>query len=171
MDKQFGIECEKAIRFLCKSIPPAEELTKPTLFHCIRTGVYLYENGYSRDIVLAGFLHDVIEDTGLSEEDLRSEFGEKVAKLVVANSKDKTITDSDERIESLVKQCIEYGEEALIVKAADVIDNFSYFSQIKDPKGVNYCQRNAEAIFKQIPNSFLDKIFNSLKEEYAINEK
>lgn len=171
MEKLFGHECEQAIRLLCKRMPSSEELTKPTLFHSIRTGVYLYHKNYPRDIVLAGFLHDIIEDTYLTADEIEKEFGKKVANLVVANSKDKSILESNERIETLIKQCIKYGEDALIVKAADVIDNFSYFSHINDKRGIDYCIRNTNIILKNIPNYFSDKIFSILRKELNRNIK
>ena len=59
---------EKAVRILCEYMPNDDELSKPTLLHGIRTGVYLYENGYGQDIVLAGLLHDIIEDTEAMSE-------------------------------------------------------------------------------------------------------
>ena len=166
MEKLFGIECEKAIHFLCKHMPPSEELVKPTLFHCIRVGVYLYNHGYSKDIVLAGILHDSIEDTSITEEMLTNEFGDNVAFLVSANTKDKSIQNQSDRIEALIKQCIQHGEDALIVKAADVIDNCKYFSKINDANGIDYCLRNAKSIFKNIPNNFSDRIFDNLRKEY-----
>ncbi len=35
---------ENAIRFLVPKFPDARELIKPTAFHSIRVGTYLYEN-------------------------------------------------------------------------------------------------------------------------------
>ncbi len=35
---------ENAIRFLVPRFPDAHELIKPTAFHSIRVGTYLYEN-------------------------------------------------------------------------------------------------------------------------------
>ena len=53
-DKKMIGEIEKAIRFLTKHMPISEENSrKPILFHDIRVGVYLYENGYKKDMILA----------------------------------------------------------------------------------------------------------------------
>ena len=57
MSETLDLEFEKAIRLLTKHAPISDEKSrKPMLPHDIRVGVYLYENGYSRDIVLAGMI-------------------------------------------------------------------------------------------------------------------
>ena len=66
MIQTLNIEIEKAIRLIFERSPVANDNTrKPVLFHDIRVGTYLYENNYSRDIVLAGFLHDALEFMGV----------------------------------------------------------------------------------------------------------
>ncbi len=62
MEKLLGPLFEKAVHLLAKHRPFSDENSrKPALFHDIRVGVYLYEEKYSQDIVLAGLLHDAIE--------------------------------------------------------------------------------------------------------------
>jgi (p)ppGpp synthase/HD superfamily hydrolase len=59
MSKKLSVEFERAVRFLAEHMPPSDENSrKPIMFHDIRVGVYLYENDYPQDIVLAGVLHD-----------------------------------------------------------------------------------------------------------------
>ncbi|MCR5273407.1 MAG: HD domain-containing protein [Lachnospiraceae bacterium] len=41
------------------------------------------------DVIIAGLLHDVVEDTQVSLEEIEKEFGERVAKLVEYESEDK----------------------------------------------------------------------------------
>jgi guanosine-3',5'-bis(diphosphate) 3'-pyrophosphohydrolase len=125
MQKSLDIEFEKAVRMLAEHFPVSEEGSKkPVLFHDIRVGVYLYEKNYSCDIILAGLLHDALEFSNITEELIKDEFGENVLKIVKACTKDRSIENSDERIEELVKRCAEVGRDALIVKAADTLDSF-----------------------------------------------
>ena len=71
MSKSLQIEFEKAVRFLAKRMPlPDANSRKPILFHDIRVGIYLYENGYTKDVVLAGVLHDTIEWARMSAQEL-----------------------------------------------------------------------------------------------------
>jgi len=163
MLKEFDIKFEKAIDFLKKYLPTNEETSrKPVLPHDLRVGVYLYENGYSEEFVLAGLLHDIIEWSSVTEEMLRNEFGDNVAKLVLANTKDYTINDSKERLEESIKRCVLHGQGALVVKAADILDSFNWYSKQNNKDELRYCKRNIEAILKYKPDDFGDKIFREL---------
>jgi len=163
MNKISGQKIEKAVRILSEYMPASETLSKPTLFHCIRVGVYLYNHYYPEEVIIAGILHDILEDTNLTEEELTSSFGKTVTDLVEANTKDRSIINQDERIKELINRCVKYGENALIVKAADILDNFEYFQSIEDAKGIDYCLRNARVLMESMPEGFKDKIFESLK--------
>ncbi|EKD79151.1 MAG: hypothetical protein ACD_41C00152G0002 [uncultured bacterium] len=164
-------EFEKAVRFITRYLPASDENSrKPVLFHSIRVGVYLYENGYGRDIVLSGILHDVIEWSEVNEQMLKEEFGDAVTKLVLANTKDDSIVDQQERTNELIRRCVQNGRDAFIVKTADIIDSFKWYTiQGNKEELKNHCVRNATAIFKFKPKDFNDKIFeelNNLQEQY-----
>lgn len=164
MEKELGIKFEKATRLLTKYLPLSDENSrKPILFHDIRVGVYLYENGYVQDIVLAGVLHDAIEWSKISEQKLRDEFGDNLVKLVLANTKNDSIADKEEKINELIGRCVQSGQDALIVKAADILDSFKWYSSQDNKNELQYCVRNANAILKFKPNNFDDKIFKELK--------
>jgi len=61
MTKSLNVKFEKGVRLLVEHFPVSDETgRKPVLFHDIRVGVYLYEHGYSEDVVLAGLLHEDI---------------------------------------------------------------------------------------------------------------
>ena len=104
-NQKLNIDFEKGVRILAKYMPESEENSrKPILFHDIRVGVYLYENNYSKDVVVSGLLHDALEFSKITEEMLEINFGEKVLEIVKANSKDRKISDSDERIEENIRK-------------------------------------------------------------------
>ena len=164
MTKSLNLKFEKAVRLLVEYMPHSDaDSRKPILFHDIRVGVYLYENGYSENIVLAGILHDTIEWSKMKEEMLRNEFGDEIAKLVLANTKDDSITDKEEKTIELIKRCIQNGQDALIVKAADILDSFKWYSSQENKNEIQYCMRNANAIFKFKPTDFNDKKNDELK--------
>jgi (p)ppGpp synthase/HD superfamily hydrolase len=164
MEKSLQIEFEKAVRMIAKHMPVSQiGSRKPVLFHDIRVGVYLYEKNYSRDIVLAGVLHDALEFSDMTEEMIKNEFGENVLRIVKACTKDRTIENSDERIDELVKRCAKQGKEALIVKAADTLDSFKHYIRENNQSELDYCRKNAEAIFKHKGN-FEGEIFPELGE-------
>ncbi|MBI4592236.1 HD domain-containing protein [Candidatus Uhrbacteria bacterium] len=164
MTKTLNLNFEKAVRLLTAYMPPSDENSrKPILFHDIRVGVYLYENDYAQDVVLAGVLHDAIEWSKANEKMLRDEFGDNVVRLVLASTKDDSIADKEEKTIELIKRCVQNGQDALIVKTADILDSFKWYSRQDNKNELQYCMRNANAIFKFKPNNFDDKIFNELK--------
>jgi (p)ppGpp synthase/HD superfamily hydrolase len=167
MSKTLDIEMEKAMRLLSEHLPASEDNSrKPILLHDIRVGVYLYENNYSREIILAGILHDALEFCDLSEQQLKDEFGEKVLDLVKSRTKENAIEDADERIDELILRCSRNGKDALIIKAAEVLDGFKYYTKENNKAELEYCQKNAQAIFKYMPGGFEDKVFEELGKWY-----
>lgn len=58
----------------------------PYIFHPLCVGAILAENGCSMDVIVAGILHDTIEDTFLTAEDIRDMFGQEVMRLVTGAS-------------------------------------------------------------------------------------
>ena len=164
MSKSLNIKFEKAVRLLVEHLPASDESSrKPVLFHDIRVGVYLYEHGYSEDVVLAGLLHDAIEWSSATKEILSDEFEDSVVKLILATTKDDSITDKYEKTAELIKRCISSGQDALIVKTADIIDSFKWYASQDNKCELGYCMRNANAILKFKPDDFDDKIFGELK--------
>jgi|SRR3972149_5626552 len=122
-DKQI----EEAIKFLVFAIQESGHNPKPVILHSIRVGLHLYNLGYDRNIIIAAILHDVIEDTATKIDEVKAGFGDKVAKLVEANSFDENIEDKTERYKENFERCHKAGKGALIVKAADFFDNVDYY--------------------------------------------
>ncbi len=163
MTKSLNLKFEHGVRFLVEHFPPSDESSrKPVLFHDIRVGVYLYNHGYSEEIVLAGLLHDVIEWSDATGDMVRDEFGEQVLKLVLANTKDDTVKDRHEKTTELIKRCVANGQDALIIKTADILDSFKWYASQNNTEQLKYCMRNANAISKYKPNDFADLIFDEL---------
>lgn len=167
--KKIGFECEKAINFLNQYMVN-NGWKKPALFHSIRVGTHLYEQGYERDIVVGGFLHDVLEDgTNISEELLQNEFGNNVLSIVKANSKNESLINKEEKKVDLINRCINLGREALIVKAGDVLDNFYYYEMTENiDELLNHCVPIAQLLLESLPDNINDVIFKKL--ESKMNE-
>src|SRR5690606_29918509 len=60
---------------------------EPYLTHCIAVAQILADMKLDAEAVAAALLHDTLEDTSISLEELRSEFGDTVASLVDCVSK------------------------------------------------------------------------------------
>ena len=68
------------------------EPEKPMVIHPISVGGLLEEYGYDDLVVAAGYLHDVVEDTKYTIDDIETEFGKEVASLVMSASEpDKSL--------------------------------------------------------------------------------
>jgi (p)ppGpp synthase/HD superfamily hydrolase len=120
-------EIERAIKFLVFAIQESGKNPKPVVLHSMRIGLHLYGLGYGKDIVIAAILHDALEDTDTTAGEIKSKFGDKVTKLVEANSFDESIESKTERYRENFERCCKAGKGALIIKAADIMDNSDYY--------------------------------------------
>jgi (p)ppGpp synthase/HD superfamily hydrolase len=91
----------------------------PFVTHPVEVACLLHESGYSDEVVAAGVLHDVLEDTDVERAELEKRFGDRVAGLVAAVSDDPSIEDGAERKAALRQQVAASGEEAGAIFAAD----------------------------------------------------
>jgi (p)ppGpp synthase/HD superfamily hydrolase len=99
----------------------------PYLVHPVHVSVLLIRHGFSDDTVIAGLLHDVIEDQNVSPKFIEAEFGPAVAEMVVALT-EKKLEGNEERPWELRKaemlnQLRIACAGAVAVKAADVVHN------------------------------------------------
>ena len=120
-------EIERAIQYLVHSFESSGDNPKPVILHSTRVGMNLYDRGYENHIVISGFLHDLLEDTDVTSDEIRSKFGKDVANIVEATSFDENIDDYLERNYDTYKRCFEVGRSAVAVKAGDILDNSDYY--------------------------------------------
>jgi len=157
---------ETAMRQLTKYLGDDEQLGKPVLAHSLRVGSDLWAGGYGEDIVLAGFLHDIIEDSGVTAEQLDKSFGHNVSSIVELCTKKPSISDNLERRREVIKRAASTRESA-IVKAADILDNYRYYSSMNLQKGIDYCRNNTsymkEFLNDGIEDQILEDLFKLLK--------
>ena len=66
--------------------------TIPYIVHPFETAMILQKEKCSNDVVIAGLLHDILEDTTLTFDNIKNEFGEKIANMVVTCTEDKTLS-------------------------------------------------------------------------------
>ncbi len=74
------------------------------------------------DVLIAALLHDVLEDTGTSYDDLVATFGGRVARIVREDSDDMTLP-KPERRRARLAGISKTSREARLVKFADIISN------------------------------------------------
>lgn len=105
----------------------------PYIVHLLDVAKHLIsEPGVHEDIVVAGILHDTLEDTDYTAEQLEKAFGTTVRKYVEFNTemaKDNTSPETDKRKtwrlrkEHTIKSCETASREELLILLADKLSN------------------------------------------------
>ena len=93
----------------------------PFIEHPLEVSRLLRDAGCSEELVAAGLLHDLVEDTDVTFADLTGRFGAGVAQLVRAVTDDAGIEAYRPRKQALRKQVRRAGSEAALLFAADKI--------------------------------------------------
>ncbi|MDD4990137.1 MAG: HD domain-containing protein [Candidatus Pacebacteria bacterium] len=127
------VEMEKAIKFLVKHIDDHCRNPKPLIIHSLRVGLKAEELGLSQKAILAAFLHDLLEDTNCTLDEIKKEFGKEVAKLVFALTQYK-IKNYKLRWHKLLAKIKKAGKEAMLIKVIDANANSPYLLLVKDKK-------------------------------------
>jgi GTP pyrophosphokinase len=100
---------------------------EPYFIHVFETAKILAELGMDAKTIVAGLLHDVLEDTDTSEETLTKGFGEEIVMLVNGVTKLGTMkyTGAERHVESLRKFFMAMAKDLriLIIKLADRLHN------------------------------------------------
>lgn len=94
----------------------------PCIIHPFGVGLILLEHGYSEEVVIAGFLHDVIEDSNFTFADIAEKFGNRVAKIVAMVTHDRTIATHEIRFKGYLDN-LEADEAGRAVRSADMLHN------------------------------------------------
>lgn len=104
-------------------------LPLPYISHLMAVVLILSDYTDDEDTIVAAFLHDTLEDTDYSEEELREDFGGPVEELVKTLTEPKTDSKGNklpwiERKKIYAKQLKSGPEKALMIAAADKSHNF-----------------------------------------------
>ena len=98
----------------------------PYIFHPINVGKILIENfRCGEDVVVAGILHDTLEDTPVKEKDISDIFGENVLQLVKSVSERDKSDTWENRKKEVIEHLREAEENTILIKLADVYDNIT----------------------------------------------
>ena len=118
---------------------------EPYIIHPLSVTIILAEQELDKETIVAGILHDVVEDTIMKEEDLKREFGDDVALLVDGVTKLERIPlssgadQSDEKLEmqaeNLRKMFLAMAKDirVIMIKLADRLHNMRTL-QYKKPE-------------------------------------
>ena len=136
---------EKAVEFAKKAHDGQFRKTgEPYIVHPLAVKKILEEWGMDEDTIIAGILHDTVEDTDLTLDEIRREFGESVAFLVDGVTKLSTARNGMRDIDTylpatrdnFLRLMIALGDDirVLIIKLADRLHNLRTLSALPPDK-------------------------------------
>lgn len=164
---------QKAIRFSIN----VHELNRPErqlrkgkeiayITHPLTVGLILAKAGASEEVVIAGILHDTIEDSHddhkVTKSDINVHFGPEVAELVASVSETgKSLTWAERKAEAL-EHITHFSNDSLLVKSGDILSNTTELIQDYEEHGESVFER-FNASKEDILNHYLLAITAILK--------
>ncbi len=132
---------------------------EPYFVHCVAVAQILAELNLDGTTIAAALLHDTVEDTGLTLEDIEREFGADVARLVDGVTKMENLPtqvsgkDRDREAEFLRKTMLAMNDDVRIVliKLADRLHNMRTLGYL-DPERQKEVAQETMDIFAPLAN-------------------
>ncbi|MFD3445879.1 HD domain-containing protein [Microbacteriaceae bacterium 4G12] len=107
----------------------------PYITHPFTVAILLLKADCEDEVVMAGLLHDTIEDTDLTYEELQAQFGVRVASIVKECSEQDKSKSWEERKQSTLRNLETISIEACMVVCADKLHNIRSTAQEFAQKG------------------------------------
>lgn len=136
---------------------------EPYFTHCLAVAYILAEMKLDAEAIGAALLHDVVEDTQVTIEELRNEFGPSVATIVdgvsklknlpIKMEKDKRSRNADREMEYIRKMLLAMGDDVrvVLVKLADRLHNMRTLGYMEPEKQREKAQETLD-IFAPLAN-------------------
>ena len=122
---------------------------EPYIIHPISVAIILYNLGMDGESMAAALLHDVVEDTDMTKENIQEDFGEDVANLVEGVTKLGKVpifTKEEQQAENVRKMLMAMSQDirVIIIKLADRIHNMRTLSFMRPDKRREKAQETLE---------------------------
>ena len=136
----------------------------PYITHPIRVAERLQKAGVIKaEILAAAVLHDVIEDSSTSPDEILANFGPRVASLVEEVSRPPGMTRKD-----FVERAATGSARSVLIRVADRLDNLQETSGLEAEFRPTYAEEGLRLAATALTNPRLDRLFSS--ERRALNE-
>ncbi|MBU0528976.1 bifunctional (p)ppGpp synthetase/guanosine-3',5'-bis(diphosphate) 3'-pyrophosphohydrolase [bacterium] len=122
---------------------------KPYFEHCLAVGQILAMWGMDHSTIIAGLLHDIIEDTDVTLQDLEQRFGKDIAELVDGVSKLGGIQFSGKQAKqagNFMKLLLSVAKDlrVIIIKFADRLHNMRTINFLPEEKQIRIAEETKE---------------------------
>ncbi len=112
---------------------------EPYFIHPLKVAEFLIDFGMDHETIIAALLHDVLEDTGTSESEMKKEFGRNVVALVDGVTKISIVKAKSKSIqatETMRKMLIAMTKDirVIIIKLADKLHNMQTLQYLPENK-------------------------------------
>lgn len=136
----------------------------PYIYHVKQVMSISEDLGYDESIVVSCILHDVLEDTDLSYNDIKKAFGEEIAEIVYAVTDELGRNRMERKLKTLPK--IRSNWKATVVKVCDRIANINQ-SKLYNKGLFNMYVKENDEFYKQLkckehPQNEISKVWNKL---------
>jgi len=108
---------------------------RPYFEHPIQVANLLRDAGYDEEVCAAGLLHDTVEDSSFTVDDVVGNFGQRVGGLVEALTEDPSIDGWEDRKAALRESVARSGPDGAAVYTADKIANLNDWRQVYSEVG------------------------------------
>ena len=119
---------------------------EPYIIHPLETAIFLAEWKMDIPTIITGLLHDVLEDTDCTKEDMEKKFGKNIVEMVETVTKVSKISEENRNKETYDKENSEYiirvimsissNLRPIIVKVADRMHNMETINHLKKEKQI-----------------------------------
>lgn len=132
-------ELEEAIHFVFLAFNNQKRIKEDInlTFHSISVATMLLEEKCDYDTILIGLLHDILEDTNYTYNDLKNKFGIKVADNVLLLSEKNEISDFKTRKKEFITRISEAADNIILVEIADKLHNLLSDYELYQKNGQN----------------------------------
>lgn len=97
------------------------------------------------EVIVAGYWHDLVEDAGVTLQQIKSDFGEPIARLVDACTHDMKLHESDSAAanDALFAKAEACGKNAIAIMVADSADNLKTVEHLSQDRRAPFMNRAA----------------------------